>query len=121
MLKKIQKWNNLLQITDLITQLNTKVMTVPTQLERVSADLSKEKEKKDELLSMKSLNEKMNLFKEKEKPELEKQLATVETVSIVLFNLAKLLIFSTYNSCPTFYSQYSATDTDIVRCSLQLL
>ncbi|CAB3221833.1 unnamed protein product [Arctia plantaginis] len=84
------------EVTDLITQLNTKVMTVPTQLERVSADLSKEKEKKDELLSMKSLNEKMNLFKDKEKPELEKQLANVETKITTLTNaideLSKSLI-----------------------------
>lgn len=67
------------EVTDLITQLNTKVMTVPTQLERVSTELSKESAKKDELLSMKSLNEKVKIFKEKEKPELEQKLAGIET------------------------------------------
>lgn len=55
-------------------------MNVPLQLEKVSEELQKTSAKKDELLSMKSLNEKIIAFKEKDKPQLDKRLADVESV-----------------------------------------
>ena len=72
----------LFQVSDLISQLNTKVLNVPDQLKKVAEELQKESAKKDELLSMKSLNEKIKSFKEKGKPKLEERIADVETVSI---------------------------------------
>lgn len=57
-------------------------MNVPSQLEKVSEQLQRESAKKEDLLSMKSLNEKIKNFKENEKPQLEKRLADVETVRI---------------------------------------
>lgn len=68
-------------MSDLISQLNTKVLNVPDQLKKVAEELQKESAKKDELLSMKSLNEKIKSFKENDKPQLEKRIADVETVS----------------------------------------
>lgn len=56
-------------------------MNVPDELKKVAEELQKESAKKDELLSMKSLNEKIKSFKEKEKPQLEQRIADVETVS----------------------------------------
>ncbi|XP_026734209.1 DNA repair protein RAD50 [Trichoplusia ni] len=67
------------EVSDLISQLNTKVMNVPSQLEKVSEQLQRESAKKEDLLSMKSLNEKIKTFKENEKPQLEKRLVDVET------------------------------------------
>lgn len=55
-------------------------MNVPSQLEKVSEQLQRESAKKEDLLSMKSLNEKIKSFKENEKPQLEKRLVDVETV-----------------------------------------
>ncbi|CAH0691791.1 unnamed protein product [Spodoptera exigua] len=67
------------EVTDLITQLNTKIMNVPNQLKKVAEELQIESAKKDELLSMKSLNEKIKLFKEKDKPQLDQRIADLET------------------------------------------
>ncbi|PZC79526.1 hypothetical protein B5X24_HaOG216191 [Helicoverpa armigera] len=67
------------EVTDLISQLNTKVMNVPEQLKKVTEELQKESARKDELLGMASLNERIKLFKEKDKPQLEQNIADVET------------------------------------------
>ncbi|KAF9823097.1 hypothetical protein SFRURICE_018250 [Spodoptera frugiperda] len=67
------------EVTDLITQLNTKIMNVPDQLKKVAEELQIESAKKDELLSMKSLNEKIKTFKEKDKPQLDERIADLET------------------------------------------
>lgn len=56
-------------------------MNVPDQLKKVAEELQIESAKKDELLSMKSLNEKIKTFKEKDKPQLDERIADLETVS----------------------------------------
>lgn len=56
-------------------------MNVPAKLEKVTEELQKASAKKDELLSMKSLNEKISSLKEKDIPQLEKRLTDIEQVN----------------------------------------
>ncbi|KAI8434975.1 hypothetical protein MSG28_003429 [Choristoneura fumiferana] len=65
-------------ITDLDDQLTTQVMNIPARLEKVTEELQRASAKKDELLSMKTLNEKIQSLKEKEIPQLEKRLSDVD-------------------------------------------
>ncbi|XP_038209625.1 DNA repair protein RAD50 [Zerene cesonia] len=67
------------EVSDLITQLTTQVMNVPAKLEKVTEELQKSSAKKDDLLSMKSLNERIISLKEKEIPQLEKRLSDIDT------------------------------------------
>lgn len=67
-------------MSDLISDLTTKVMNVPSKLESVTEDLKRASAKKDELLSLKSLNEKIVSLKETDIPELEKKLADLDQV-----------------------------------------
>ncbi|KAJ8731456.1 hypothetical protein PYW07_004620 [Mythimna separata] len=67
------------EVSDLISQLNTKVLNVPDELKKVAEELKAESAKKDELLSMKSLNDKIKSFKEKDKPQIEQRISDVET------------------------------------------
>lgn len=62
-------------------QLTTQVMNIPARLEKVTEELQRASAKKDELLSMKTLNEKIQSLKEKEIPQLEKRLSDVDKVS----------------------------------------
>lgn len=62
-------------------QLTTQVMNIPARLEKVTEELQRASAKKDELLSMKTLNEKIKSLKEKEIPQLEKRLSDVDKVS----------------------------------------
>lgn len=55
-------------------------MNVPAKLEKVTEELQKASAKKDELISMKSLNEKISTLKEKDIPQLEKRLSDIEQV-----------------------------------------
>lgn len=55
-------------------------MNVPSKLEKVTEELQKNSAKKDELLSMKSLNEKITALKETDIPALEKRLTETDTV-----------------------------------------
>lgn len=56
-------------------------MNIPARLEKVTEELQRASAKKDELLSMKTLNEKIKSLKEKEIPQLEKRLNDVDKVS----------------------------------------
>lgn len=56
-------------------------MNIPARLEKVTEELQRASAKKDELLSMKTLNEKIQSLKEKEIPQLEKRLSDVDKVS----------------------------------------
>lgn len=56
-------------------------MNIPARLEKVTEELQRASAKKDELLSMKTLNEKIKSLKEKEIPQLEKRLSDVDKVS----------------------------------------
>lgn len=67
------------EVTDLVTQLTTQVMNVPGKLEKVTEDLQRASAKKDEILSMKSLNEKITTLKDTEIPQLEKRIVDVDT------------------------------------------
>lgn len=67
-------------MTDLVSQLTTQVMNVPAKLEKVTEELQKASAKKDELLSMKSLNEKITTLKETDIPQLEQRLDDIEKV-----------------------------------------
>ncbi|XP_050682085.1 DNA repair protein RAD50 [Leptidea sinapis] len=67
------------EVTDLISQLTTQVMNVPAKLEKVTEELQKESAKKDDLLSMKSLNERIISLKDTQIPELEQRLKEVDT------------------------------------------
>ncbi|XP_041979213.1 DNA repair protein RAD50 [Aricia agestis] len=66
------------EVTDLISQLTTQVMNVPGKLEKVTEELQKSSAKKDDLIGMRSLNEKITALKEKDIPELEKKLEEVD-------------------------------------------
>lgn len=68
------------QVTDLISQLTTQVLNVPAQLEKVTEELQKTSAKKDDLLGLRSLNDKITSLKETEIPELEKQLEDLDKV-----------------------------------------
>lgn len=77
------------------------MLNVPDELKKVAEELKIESAKKDELLSMKSLNEKIKSFKEKDKPQIEQRIADIETVSggdnVVRQKTISLLIFSSFN------------------------
>ncbi|XP_046965547.1 DNA repair protein RAD50 [Vanessa cardui] len=66
------------EITDLISQLTTQVLNVPAKLEKVTEELQRASAKKDDLLSLRSLNDKIVSLKDKEIPQLEKRLDEVE-------------------------------------------
>ncbi|KAG6456966.1 hypothetical protein O3G_MSEX010045 [Manduca sexta] len=72
-------FDNESEVTDLITQLTTQVMNVPAKLEKVTEELQRNSAKKDEILSMKSLNEKITVLKDKDIPQLEKRLVETDT------------------------------------------
>ncbi|XP_053609977.1 DNA repair protein RAD50 [Plodia interpunctella] len=74
------------EVTDLISQLTTQVMNVPSKLEKVTEELQRNSAKKDELLSMKSVNEKITSLKEKEIPNLETRLKDIEAKISILSN-----------------------------------
>ncbi|KPI94471.1 DNA repair protein RAD50 [Papilio xuthus] len=67
------------EASDLISQLTTQVMNVPAKQEKVSEELQRTSAKRDDLLSMKSLNEKIKTLKEKDVPQLETRLKDVDT------------------------------------------
>ncbi|CAH0398401.1 unnamed protein product [Chilo suppressalis] len=71
-------FDNESEVTDLISQLTTQVMNVPAKLEKVTEDLQKASAKKDELLTMKSVNEKIKTLKEEDIPPLETRLSDLE-------------------------------------------
>ncbi|XP_063536306.1 DNA repair protein RAD50-like isoform X2 [Cydia strobilella] len=66
------------EVTDLISQLTTQAMNVPAKLEKITEELQRASAKKDDLLGMRSLNEKIQSLKEKEIPQLEKRLSDVD-------------------------------------------
>lgn len=68
------------QVSDLISQLTTQAMNVPAQLEKVTEELQRTSAEKDELLAMKSLNEKITSLKESDIPALETRLSDVDKV-----------------------------------------
>ncbi|KAJ0176692.1 hypothetical protein K1T71_007871 [Dendrolimus kikuchii] len=72
-------FDNDTEVTDLISQLTTQVMNVPAKLEKVTEELQRTSAKKDELLSMKAVNEKITSLKEKDIPQLEKRMTDVDT------------------------------------------
>lgn len=55
-------------------------MNVPGQLEKVTEELQRASAEKDELLAMKSLNEKITSLKEADIPNLESRLSDVDKV-----------------------------------------
>lgn len=55
-------------------------MNVPAQLEKVTEELQRVSAEKDELLAMKSLNEKITTLKETDIPNLETRLRDVDKV-----------------------------------------
>ncbi|XP_047503353.1 DNA repair protein RAD50 [Pieris napi] len=67
------------EVTDLISQLTTQVLNVPAKLEKVTEELQVSSSKKDDLLSMKSLNERIHTLKEKEIPQLETRMSDVDS------------------------------------------
>ncbi|XP_045773017.1 DNA repair protein RAD50 [Maniola jurtina] len=67
-------FDNETEVTDLISQLTTQVMNVPGKLEKVTEELQKASAKKDDLLAMRSLNDKIVSLKEKDIPQLETRL-----------------------------------------------
>ncbi|CAH2096290.1 unnamed protein product [Euphydryas editha] len=73
-------FDNETEVTDLISQLTTQVLNVPAQLEKVTEELQKTSAKKDDLLSLRSLNDKITSLKETEIPELEKKLEDLDKV-----------------------------------------
>ncbi|XP_061383704.1 DNA repair protein RAD50 [Danaus plexippus] len=68
------------EVNDLISQLTTQVMNVPAKLEKVTEELQRTSAKKDNLLSMRSLNERIVVLKEKDIPDLEKRLVEADKV-----------------------------------------
>ncbi|XP_068633110.1 DNA repair protein RAD50-like [Battus philenor] len=66
------------EVTDLISQLTTQVMNVPAKQEKVSEELQIASAKKDDLLSMKTLNEKIKTLKEKDIPQLQNRLNDID-------------------------------------------
>ncbi|CAH2048564.1 unnamed protein product, partial [Iphiclides podalirius] len=66
------------EVTDLISQLTTQVMNVPAKQEKVTEELQIASAKKDDLLSMKTLNEKIKTLKEKDIPQLENRLSDID-------------------------------------------
>lgn len=55
-------------------------MNVPAKLEKVTEELQRTSAKKDNLLSMRSLNERIVVLKEKDIPDLEKRLVEADKV-----------------------------------------
>lgn len=66
------------EVTELISELTNKVLGLPSKLERVQSELSKESARRDKLLSLKPLAHKIDILKEKEIPELEKKLKDID-------------------------------------------
>ncbi|XP_026327377.1 DNA repair protein RAD50 isoform X2 [Hyposmocoma kahamanoa] len=66
------------EVSDLISQLTTQAMNVPAQLEKVTEELQRVSAEKDDLLAMKSLNEKITTLKETDIPNLETRLRDVD-------------------------------------------
>ncbi|XP_048478309.1 DNA repair protein RAD50 isoform X2 [Plutella xylostella] len=62
------------EVTELLSDLTTKVMNVPSKLEKVTEELQKASAEKDHLLTLKTLNEKITQLKEKDIPALETRL-----------------------------------------------
>ncbi|KAM3965158.1 DNA repair protein rad50 [Aphomia sociella] len=71
-------FDNESEVADLISQMTTQVMNVPSKLEKVTEELQRASAKKDELISMKSLNDKIITLKETDIPQLEKRLKDIE-------------------------------------------
>lgn len=65
-------------VTDLISDLTTKVMDVPSKLEKVTEELKIVSIKKDDLLSYRTLSDKINKLKETDIPEFEKSIAKLD-------------------------------------------
>ncbi|KAI5644327.1 rad50 zinc hook motif domain-containing protein [Phthorimaea operculella] len=66
------------EVSDLVDHLSTQVMTLPSRLEKASEELQKTQAQKDELLSLKSLNEKITALKETDIPKLETRQSDVD-------------------------------------------
>ncbi|XP_072949132.1 DNA repair protein RAD50-like [Epargyreus clarus] len=71
-------FDNETEVTDLISQLATQVMNVPSKLERATEELQRESAKKDDLLAMRSLNDKINSLKDTDIPKLEERLSDLD-------------------------------------------
>lgn len=67
----------------MISRLETKMLNVPAKLEKTNEDLQKNSAKKDELLSMKSLNEKIIRLKAKDIPQLETRMTDTDAVRYI--------------------------------------
>ncbi|CAH0715635.1 unnamed protein product, partial [Brenthis ino] len=66
------------EVTDLISQLTTQVLNVPTKLEKVTEELQRASAKKDDLLSMRSVNETIVTLKDTDIPQLEKRMEEID-------------------------------------------
>ncbi|CAK1580166.1 unnamed protein product [Parnassius mnemosyne] len=82
------------EVTDLISQLTTQVMNVPAKQEKVTEELQRASAKKDDLLSMKTLNEKIQTLKEKDIPTLENRLSDVDKQIATLIESSEELSMS---------------------------
>ncbi|XP_049873545.1 DNA repair protein RAD50 [Pectinophora gossypiella] len=71
-------FENETEVTDLISHLTSQVMNVPAKLEEVTEELQRTSAKKDELLGLKTLNEKITSLKENDIPQLETRLSDVD-------------------------------------------
>lgn len=71
-------------MTELLSDLTTKVMNVPSKLEKVTEELQKASAEKDHLLTLKTLNEKITQLKEKDIPALETRLEEADKVRFCL-------------------------------------
>lgn len=79
------------QVSDLITQLTQQGINIPEKLEKVTAKLQEESAKKDDLLGLRSLNEKVISLKEKDIPTLEEKLSELDKV--IISHIIKLEVF----------------------------
>ncbi|GBP22396.1 DNA repair protein RAD50 [Eumeta japonica] len=66
------------EVDELLSDLTTKVMDVPGKLEKCTEELQKVSAKKDDLLGLKAVNEKIKNLKENDIPQLEKRLADLD-------------------------------------------
>lgn len=64
----------------MISQLTTQVLNVPAKLEKVTEELQRASAKKDDLLSMRSLNETIVTLKDTDIPQHEKRMAEIDKV-----------------------------------------
>lgn len=92
-------------------------MNVPAKLEKTTEELQKNSAKKDELLGMKSLNEKIVRLKEKDIPQLETRLTDTDAVrySLTLSRYAILEYCIPFYYRRIFYGLiYSRKDLTII-------